>query len=166
MSEKKKIVMIDDEQELCFMVKGNLEDTGAFVVVTTSNALEAETLVQREKPDIVLLDVVMPGRRGNEIAISLRKNPETKNIPIVMVSGKGEMIYNKKKDEFKWQPNNPMTKGRGNLPEAKGADALSEAYGVDDYVSKPFTTELLVEVINGVFEKRKKAKQKAEAEEL
>lgn len=147
MSDKTKVVMIDDEADLCFIVKANLEDTGNFQVVTTSNPLEAEDVIRREMPDIILLDVVMPKRRGPDIVASLKKDPQLQKIPIVMVSGKGEMVYNRKKDEFKWMPNNPMTQDRGSLPDAKGAEALAQAYGVKDYVSKPFTTDLLVEVI-------------------
>lgn len=148
MSEKIKIVMIDDEQDLCFIVKANLEDTGNFEVTTTSNPLEAEEVIQRVRPDVILLDVVMPQRKGTDIIASMKKNPGMKAIPVIMVSGKGEMVYNKKKDEFKWMPNNPLVKERGDLPDVKGAEALAQAYGVVDYVSKPFATDLLIEVIN------------------
>jgi CheY-like chemotaxis protein len=157
MAEKIKILMVDDEQDLCFIVKANLEDTGNFIVVTTSNPLEVEEIVRKEKPNLIMLDVVMPQRKGSEIVASLKKDPEMKQIPIIMVSGKGEMVYNRKKDEFKWMPNNPMAKERGALPEVKGAEALAQAYGVDDYVSKPFTTDLLVEIINENLAKAKKA---------
>jgi DNA-binding response OmpR family regulator len=156
MAEKTKILMIDDEQDLCFIVKANLEDTGNFAVVTTSNPLEAEDLIKRERPDLIMLDVVMPKRKGSDIVLSLKKDPDLKKIPIILVSGKGEMIYNKKKDEFKWMPNNPMVKDRGALPEAKGAEALAQAYGVDDYIAKPFTTDLLVEIVNETLAKSKK----------
>jgi len=158
MPEPIKIMMIDDEEDLCFIVKANLEDTGLFEVVTLSDPTKAEEAVKSENPDVILLDVVMPQRKGTEVVESLKKDPETKSIPIIMVSGKGEMIYSRKKDEFKWMPNNPLVADRGDMPEAKGAEALAEAYGVSDYVSKPFTTDLLVEVINEVLSKKKKQK--------
>ncbi len=156
MPDKVKVVMIDDEPDLCFVVKTNLEGKGDFEAVTTSDPAEAEDVVRRENPAVVLLDVVMPQRPGQEIVASLRKQPDLKAIPIIMVSGKGEMVFDKKKKEFKWMPNNPLVKNRGDLPDAKGAEALAEAYGVDDYISKPFTTELLAQVITEVLERRGK----------
>jgi len=158
MPEQIKIMMIDDEEDLCFIVKGNLEDTGLFEVITLSDPTQAEAKVKSENPDVILLDVVMPQRKGTEVVESLKKDPATKHIPIIMVSGKGEMVYNRKKDEFKWMPNNPLVADRGDMPDVKGAEALAEAYGVSDYISKPFTTDLLVEVINEVLSKNKKHK--------
>jgi len=157
MSEKKKILMIDDEQDLCNLVKANLEDTGQFEVTTLSAPQEAEKLVAQVQPDLILMDVVMPGRKGDEIVKALKGNDTTKKIPIIMVSGKGEMVFNKDKNEFKWLPNNPMVKDRGELPEGRSAEALAEAYGVSDYVAKPFTTDLLVDVINDVLKRSAKS---------
>ncbi|MFH1360787.1 MAG: response regulator [Candidatus Omnitrophota bacterium] len=165
MSEKKKIVMIDDEPDLCLLVKGNLEETGEFNVVTHSDPLTAEALIQQEKPDLVLLDNVMKGKKGSEIAQALKKKDETKEIAIIMVSGKGEMVYSRKRDQFQWLPNNPMAQSRGEIVEGKDPQVLSTAYGVDDYVSKPFTTDLLIEVINDVLKKKQKQKEKETEEE-
>ena len=160
MGEKIKIMMVDDEPDLCLIVKMNLEQAGDFMVVTQNDPTKALEMVKQEKPDVVLLDVVMPGMKGSDLAKVLKADPATKTIPIIIVSGKGEMIYNKKKDEFKWQPNNPViAQTHPDLPAVKGAEALAEAYGVDDYVSKPFTTEVLVEVINDVLQRRRKAQK-------
>ena len=153
MAEKTKIVMIDDEPDLCLIVRSVLEDTGEFTVATTSNPLDAENVIAAENPELILLDVVMPGRNGQDIVASLKRNDATKRIPIIMVSGKGEMVFDKKKKEFKWMPNNPAARARGDLPDVKGAEALAQAYGVTDYVSKPFTTDLLVNVIKEVLAK-------------
>ena len=163
MSDKKKIIMIDDELDLCLLVKGNLEDTGEFEVLTTSDAPNAAALCQKEMPDLVLVDNVMPAKKGSEIVKELRKNAATKGIPIIMVSGKGEMIFSKKKGQFQWQPNNPVAQNRGEVVEGKDPEVLAKAYGVDDYISKPFTTELLLQVIKDVLERINK--QKAETEE-
>lgn len=159
MDEKIKIVMIDDEEDLCLMVKANLQDTGEFQVATLSDPRQAESFIAREKPDLLLLDNIMPGRKGSEIVAALKKDENTKGLPVVMISGKGEMVYNKKKDDFKWMPNSKLVQERGPLPDAKGAEALSNAYGVDDYVSKPFKTDLLIEVIREVLAKKKKLKR-------
>lgn len=163
MSDKKRIIMIDDEPDLCLLVKGNLEDTGEFEVVTTSDAQNAAALCIKEMPDLILIDNVMPAKKGSEIAKELKKNPDAKGIPIIMVSGKGEMIFSKKKGQFQWQPNNPVAQGRGEVVDGKDPEVLAKAYGVDDYISKPFTTELLLQVIKDVLERT--SKQKAETEE-
>ena len=154
MGDKKKIVMIDDEPDLCLLVKESLEETGVFEVLTAVHAQEGENLIRQEKPDLILLDNIMPTKKGSEIVKDLKKDEATKNIPIIMVSGKGEMVYSKKKNQFQWQPNNPSVKNQGELPDGKNASALSEAYGVDDYIAKPFTTELLVDVINEVMKRK------------
>ena len=162
MGEKKKILMIDDETDLCLMVKENLEETGEFEVTTTSKAEDAEALCIQQRPDLILLDNVMPGKKGSEIVKLIRNNPETKNMAVVMVSGKGEMVYSKKKDHFQWLPNNPMARARGSIADGKDATSLANAYGVDDYISKPFTTELLIEVIHDVLKRKTRQTESAE----
>lgn len=160
MADKKKVVLMDDDEGMCLMVKETLEATGEFEVATTCDPTQAENLIRQTSPQVILLDVVMPKRKGTEIIAAIKKNEEFKKIPIIVISGKGEMIYDKKKKEFKWTPNNPMVKERGALPEAKGAEALAQAYGASDYISKPFTTQILIEVINEIIAKfQKKAVQ-------
>ena len=156
MGERIKVVMVDDELDLCNLVKANLEDTDEFEVAITSKAEEAKGMISQFQPDIILLDNVMPNIKGSELAQSLKSDPATRAIPIVIVSGKGEMVYNKKKDQFQWLPGNPMVKKRGEIVDEKNPQKAAEAYGVDDYVSKPFTTELLITVIRDVLKKKKK----------
>jgi len=154
------ILLIDDELEYCAMVKEKLEATGEFSVTTLTDPNGAEAKVQQMKPDLILLDNVMPGRMGSDIAKKLKaKGSETRSIPIIIVSGKGEMVYVKKTDEFKWMPNAPLVKTRGPLPEAKGAEALAKAFGVDDYVAKPFKIEILIEVIKDVMARTRKVEE-------
>ena len=162
MSDKKKLVVIDDDEGMCLMVKETLEATGEFEVTTTSDPAQAENLIRQSSPQAILLDVVMPKRKGTDIIAAIKKDEALKGIPIIVVSGKGEMVYDKKKKEFKWTPNNPAVKERGTLPDVKGAEALAQAYGVSDYLAKPFTHQILVEVINEVIAKvaaKKKAAQ-------
>lgn len=156
MADKIKIVLVDDEADLCAVVKTNLEETGEFEVVTNTEAQKTVELVTREQPDLILLDVVMPGLRGDEIVSRLKDNEQTKAVPIVIVSGKGEMVYLKNKDQFKWLPNVAATIKPGELPDGRSAEALAKAYGANDYVSKPFSTELLIDVIHDVLKKAKK----------
>ena len=61
-----------------------------YTPVTASNAEEAIQKAQSEKPDLVLMDVVMPGMNGYEATRALSKNPDTANIPVLIVSSKGQ----------------------------------------------------------------------------
>jgi len=158
MAEKKKILIIDDEPDFCFLVKTNLEDTEEFEVVTSNNPEMAEDVIRNENPDLIILDNVMPKRQGSELVKDLKKNPDIHGIPIIMVSGRGEMVYIKGKDQFKWLPNSPVLKDRKDIVEGKNPETLSKAYGVDDYVAKPFSTEILIQVIHEVLEKIEKKK--------
>jgi len=156
MADKIKLLMVDDEKDLTMIMKSNLEFSGKFEVVASNDPLNVEALVEAEKPEVILLDVVMPQRKGSDIALALKQNPQTQHIPIIMVSGRGDMVYHKKQDTFKWEPNRRVVAERGSLPEGRSAETLSEAYGVDDYIAKPFATELLIQVIEEVLEKKRK----------
>jgi len=156
MAEKIKILVVDDEADFCLLVQDNLEDTEEFEVVTCSDPARTEEVLRDEKPDLLLLDNVMPERKGSQIAKSLKVNDEFKDLPIIMVSGRGEMVYFKKNDQFRWMSNTPIVKDRGEISDSKNPEALSAAYGVDDYVAKPFSTETLVEVIHEVLGKKQK----------
>ena len=153
-----KVLLFDDEPVLCEMLKTRLQANGEFSVVVSHTALGGEAMVAQENPDLIILDNVMPNRSGADLAKQLKKkDSEARKIPIIILSGKGEMVYQKKTNEFKWVPNNPVVKTRGQLPDIRGAEALANAYGVDDYVSKPFKMETLLEVIHEVLKKTCKA---------
>jgi len=164
MAEIKKVLMIDDDAGACHMVKEGLEATGGFAVTTTSDVHQALDLCHKEHPQVILLDNIMPGKKGSELIKDLKGDAEAKNVPVVMVSGKGEMVYLEKKHQFHWEPNNPMVKERGELPDSKNPEVLSQAFGVDDYISKPFSLEVLIQVVTDVLEKSQRRKKK-EAEE-
>ncbi len=83
MDKKRKVVLVDDEDDFCFFVKANLENTGELDVITASSGKEGIELVLRERPDVVILDLFMPGMSGREVAEALRGGSETQNIPII-----------------------------------------------------------------------------------
>lgn len=156
-----KIVYFEDEADLCELVKMKLEATGEFTVVTKTTAKGGEDVVAAEAPDLILLDVVMPERSGWDLAKSLKKKTSpARRTPIVIVSGKGEFLFQKKTVEFKWTPNNPMAKSREQLPDVRGTEASSQAYGVEDFIPKPFRFEVLIEVIQEVLKRFQKVKKK------
>jgi two-component system, OmpR family, alkaline phosphatase synthesis response regulator PhoP len=86
MSEKKKILMIDDEQEIGELVKSILERTGRYDVLVSTRALEGIQLAKTHKPDLILLDVMMPEMDGTEAARLLCEDEQTKSIIIVFVT--------------------------------------------------------------------------------
>ena len=109
-----KILVIDDDEAINELLKINLELFG-YPVITAKNGIEGFALVKQEMPDLVILDVMMPEVDGFTVAKRIRENPETKNIPILMLTALS-MVQDK----------------------VKGFDI-----GVDDYLVKPFEMEEL-----------------------
>ncbi|MCQ9206166.1 MAG: response regulator [Omnitrophica bacterium] len=83
---QKKILLVDDEEDFCFFLKKNLEKSKEFNVLTATNAKEGVRLAKKEKPNLILLDLVMPKIPGNEMAEILSKDLQTKDIPIVFLT--------------------------------------------------------------------------------
>ena len=82
----RKILMIDDEEDFCFFMKKNLEGAGDFTVETCSDALHAIFAAKDSKPDLILLDIIMPDKSGEDIAVELKEDPLTKKIPIIFLT--------------------------------------------------------------------------------
>ena len=112
---KGRILVVDDEEDILELVKYNLEREGYLVdcVETGQEAIERATAI---RPDGILLDLMLPGVDGIEVCRELRKNPDTRTIPIIMMTAKGE--------------------------EADVVSGLE--VGADDYVPKPFSTKVLI----------------------
>jgi CheY-like chemotaxis protein len=86
MSDKKKILVVDDEQEICELIKSILERTGRFEVWISSRAAKGIELAKEHKPDLMLLDVMMPDMQGTEVAQILCEDEETRGITVVFVT--------------------------------------------------------------------------------
>jgi DNA-binding response OmpR family regulator len=82
---QKKIVIVDDDIDILEALQAMLEDEG-YNVVTTEKGEEVEKLSQLEHPDLILLDMLLSGNDGREIARQLRSQESTRNIPILMLS--------------------------------------------------------------------------------
>src|SRR5882757_3610074 len=115
------ILVVDDAPEIVAMLTTRLGHRG-YKVSTASDGHRALELARREKPDIVLLDVMMPGKSGWEVARALKQDPVTQDIKIVMVTAIGEQV-------------NEIT---------------SPLYGADAYIDKPFEFEKLERVISSL----------------
>ena len=120
---KKKILVVDDEAALTRMIKLNLERTGNYEVLTEnigSNAIEA---IRKFQPDLLFLDVMMPGTDGTEIAERLTNEEEFAGLKFVFMTA----IVSK--DEI---------------------DILGSEIGGNEYLAKPVKTEELIETIERV----------------
>ena len=84
---EEKILVVDDEPDVLEVVKSRLELHG-FQVITAKDGEEALQKVEQEEPDLVLLDVMMPGLDGWEVCKQIRENKETENITVTMLTVK------------------------------------------------------------------------------
>ncbi len=117
----KKILIADDEPDFLATLKSRLEFEG-FVVVTAVEGEEALRKIRLEKPDLVLLDIMMPTMNGYQVCREVKRDPETRAIVVVMVTAKSQSS-----DKF-W----------------------AKETGADDYVTKPFEIDDLIEKIRDV----------------
>lgn len=115
------VLVVDDEPAIRDMIATALEMAG-FLCLTADNAQKAHGLIVDRKPDLVLLDWMMPGTSGIELARRLRRDELTARIPVIMLTAKSE-------EDNKIQ----------------GLDA-----GIDDYITKPFSNRELIARIRAV----------------
>jgi CheY-like chemotaxis protein len=124
----KKIVLIDDEEDFCYFVKKNLEHTGEFEVITTSNSKKGVELVKKEKPDLVLLDILMPGIDGGSLRQSLSEDKATSDIPVIFLTAVVD------REDF-------------------GKELIKERGG-QKFLAKPISPDELIGAINKVLEEK------------
>ena len=122
MPNKKKILVVDDEEDILHFLELVLKEKG-YLVVTAAGGHEALTQAQIERPDLVLLDIMMPQMDGWEVLKLLRVDEETAQIPVAMLSARTEA-----KDRVQ---------------------GLQE--GAVDYICKPFSLKELLSKIEQVF---------------
>jgi DNA-binding response OmpR family regulator len=120
--DKKKILLIDDEVDLVDLVKIRLELRGYYIIPLYTSKRTME-VVKREKPDLVLLDIMMPDKDGYQVSKELRANKDTRHIPIILFTAKPEQ-----KDSIK---------------------TGSKSASADGYILKPFDLDELVKKIEG-----------------
>ncbi len=89
MERNKKILAVDDERHIVRLIQVNLERAG-YQVITAFDGPEAVKKVESDKPDLVVLDVMMPKMDGFEVLKRLQANPETRDIPVIMLTAKAQ----------------------------------------------------------------------------
>ena len=82
----RKILIIDDEEKFCRAIKKALELKTDFQVLTATQGEEGVRLAKTQKPDVILLDIMMPGMFGTQVAENLLEDPVTSSIPIIFVT--------------------------------------------------------------------------------
>lgn len=87
MERPHRILVIDDDKNLCQSLKRNLEHAYRWHVSFALNGKDGLTLAKSQSPDLIFLDVMMPGMGGGEVAEALLESPLTKDIPIVFLTG-------------------------------------------------------------------------------
>jgi two-component system alkaline phosphatase synthesis response regulator PhoP len=85
-NEKRRIMIVDNDTNATHLVRILLEKTGRYVVLEENNSTEAHRSARIFRPDLILLDVVMPIRDGGEIAAQIRVDPELQNTPIIFLT--------------------------------------------------------------------------------
>ena len=85
-NEKKRILVVDDEPSITRLLKLNLEQTGDYEVATENVSKAALAAAEEFQPDLILLDVMMPGLDGGNLASRLQASPKLKGVPIVFLT--------------------------------------------------------------------------------
>lgn len=125
---KPVVLIVEDETALVELLRYNLERRD-FEVVSASNGEEALTILEERPVDLLLLDWMLPGLSGIEVCRQLRRKPETRKLPIIMITARGE-----------------------GADRIRGLDT-----GADDYVTKPFAPEELAARIRAVLRRARPA---------
>jgi twitching motility two-component system response regulator PilH len=87
--EARKVLVVDDSPTDLHLISGYLADNG-YIATSASSGEEALIKVYVDRPDLILMDIVMPGMNGYETTRALCKNPDTASIPVMIISSKGQ----------------------------------------------------------------------------
>ena len=120
----KKILVADDEREILDLIEAALKNSGSnYDVVTVSNGSQLADVVHKENPDLLILDILLPGIDGYSLQLQFAQNESTKNMPVIVISA---------------------------LPAAK---SLFEKFSqVKMFLSKPFSTQALINAVKEILE--------------
>lgn len=130
MNNKKSILIVDDEPDAIEFVKAVLSDIGEFNIIAAKDGSEGITKAVSDKPDLIILDVILPGMDGFLVFHELRNINDTKDIPVIMLTGVADKIGIKFiKDDMK----NYM-----------GSEPV-------EYIEKPLDPDKLKKVVRRVF---------------
>lgn len=121
---KRKILIVDDDEEIVELMVDVLSRDGRFDIKTASSGYDAGIMTEQFRPDLVILDYMLPDINGNIVCQAIRRNPQLQNIRIIIVSG---------------------------VVNASEIEDLLDA-GAEEFIRKPFDIVELVEKISGVLQ--------------
>ncbi len=136
----KKILIVDDEPDIITFLSALLEENG-YESVSAKDGTEGLELLRKEKPDLVLLDLMMPKKSGITMFQELRKDPELSDIPVIVVTGVSEVTGVDFRNFMFKQPMRDEKK----FVETTG---LSKYTVPDGYIEKPIDPDELIKVVN------------------
>ncbi len=116
-SGKRKVLLVDDEVEIIEMLSKALEEDGRFDYKVAANGFDAGMMVKEYRPDLIVLDVMLPDINGKEVCLRVRQDPTLEEVRIICISG---MVEDEKIQELKLA-------------------------GADEFVHKPFDVDILIE---------------------
>lgn len=119
-----KVLVVDDEEYIQHILNFSFGAEG-YEVITAADGAEAIEKAISEKPDIIVLDIMMPKMDGYQACKKLKSDPQTKSIPVILLTAKGR-----------------------DIDRRLGSDA-----GADDYVVKPFSPGRLIERVEGMIKR-------------
>jgi len=128
-----RVLLVEDEGDVAELIRYNLSKEG-YDVVLTSNGNDALRLAREHRPDVLLLDIMVPQLNGWEVCRRLKADVDTKNIPVIMVTGRVE----------------------------EGDKVLGFEMGADDYVTKPFSPRELVARVRAVARRGRREERPAQ----
>lgn len=132
-----KILVVEDEKDILELIVFNLECNG-YTVCKASNGEDGLVVARSEMPDLILLDIMMPGIDGFDVCRTLKQEQKTRKIPIIMLTARGE-----------------------------DTDIVSGLeLGAEDYVTKPFSPKILIARIRTVLRRAKDTAAKVEVLEV
>ena len=135
----KRILIVDDEPDAISYIGSVLEDNG-YDYLSAENGEEGLEMARKEKPDMILLDLIMPGKSGILMFQELKKDPQLGKIPVVVVSGASEALGVDLKNFMIKQPR----RGKERVVETTGETQFTEP---NAYVEKPVDPNELIKVI-------------------
>ena len=127
-SGRQTVLLVDDNAQNLELLEIYMEGLPEVRVVTATNGLEALAKVEQDRPDLVLLDIMMPKMSGFEVCKRLKSDPNTRDIIVVMVTA---------------------------LNETSDVERAAEC-GTDDYLSKPVDKQALLELVRNLLASRAK----------
>lgn len=122
--EQRRILIVEDEESL-LKLESILLSTRGYKVTGVSDGLAALREIEQNSPDLILLDIMMPGIDGFEVCRRVKENPATQRIPVVMLTAKKSFA-----------------------DQARGVEV-----GADAYLTKPFKSGKIIEIIEGLLQK-------------